>query len=67
MKELIDGFDFHIESEVKSLCKEFKSGKYSNYKDCPSYSALKNLVDGSNILRQQMNLEILNIEELLEV
>lgn len=67
MQELIDGFDVHIELEVKLLCEEFKSGKYSNYSDCPAYSSLKTLIDGANILRQQMNLEILNIEELLEV
>ena len=65
MKELIDGFDVHIELEVKRVCEEFKSGKYSTYKDCPAYAALKNLVDGANFLRQQMNLKTLNIEELL--
>lgn len=67
MKTTIDGLDTHIEYEVKLLCEEFKSGKYSNYESCPAYSALKNLVDGSNILRRQMNLETLSIEELLEV
>lgn len=66
MQGQIDGFDVHIELEVKRVCEEFKSGKYSNYRECPSYSALKNLVDGANILRQQMKLETLNIEELLE-
>lgn len=67
MKELIDGFDVHIESEVKRICEELASGKYGDYKDCPAYTALKKLVDGANILRQQMNLETLNIEELLDI
>lgn len=66
METMIVDFDVHIEVEVKRISEELKSGKYSNYRNCPAYSALKNLVDGANILRQQMNLEILNIEELLK-
>lgn len=66
MDHLIDKFDIHIEWAFKYFEKEWKSGKYKKYSECPSYKELKTLLDSVNILRVYMEWNRLSIKEMLE-
>ncbi|MDU1412702.1 MAG: hypothetical protein E6929_07800 [Clostridium sp.] len=66
MDHLIDDFDIHIEWATDSFIKEWKSGKYRKYKECPSYTELKALIDSVNILRVYIGMEKITVKGIVE-
>lgn len=65
MDHLIDDFDVHIEWATDNFIKEWKSGKYKKFKECPSYNELKVLIDSVNILRVYIGWTKLTIRQIV--
>lgn len=67
MDHLIDDFDVHIDWIWKYFYKEWKTGNYKKFSDCPSYKELKVLLDSVNILRTYIGWERITIKGKLEL
>ena len=65
MDHLIDNFDVHIEWATDNFIKEWKSGKYKKFKECPSYKELKVLIDSVNILRDYVGMKKITIKGIV--
>lgn len=66
MDHLIDDFDVHIDWAWDYFYKEWKTGNYKKFSDCPSYNELKTLLDSVNILRTYIGWERITIKEKLQ-
>jgi hypothetical protein len=67
MDHAIDSLDPYVETTFEFMfLKEWQSGKYKKYSECPSYAELKALIDASNILRKYAGFERLSIKGMLE-
>lgn len=63
---LIEKFDVEINWATESFIKEWQSGSYKKYSDCPSYEELKTLLDSVNILRKYCGWEKMTIKGIVE-
>lgn len=63
---LIDNFEVYIDSSFCDFYKEWKSGQYKKFAECPSYYELKALINSVNHLRKYIGWEALSIKEILE-
>ena len=67
MDHAIDNLDEFVKVTFEfQFLKEWKSGKYKKYSECPSYPKLKALVDASNIMRKYLGWETLKIKNMIE-
>jgi len=62
---LTDKFDVYIDSSFSDFYKEWESGEYKKFQECPSYYELKTLLNSVNSLRKYMGWNVLNIKELV--
>lgn len=62
---VIDRIESDIEIEFQEFYKEWKSKKYKNFSECPSYGVLKVLIDSSNILRKYIGWDRLSIKNMI--
>lgn len=65
MDHLEDKFDIYIETSFKDFYREWTTGKYTKYSECPSYNELKTLIDSCNILRKYLGYQLLSIKEMI--
>lgn len=50
--------------EAEYFLKEWKSGDYKNWSDCPSYESLRTIIKAGNIIRDYLGWERLTIKNL---
>lgn len=62
---LIDNFDVYIDWAFNDFYKEWRSGQYRKFSECPSYGELNTLLNSVNPLRKYMGWEALSIKELV--
>jgi len=66
MDHLIDCFELYIDSSFEDFYREWTSGKYMKYAECPSYYELRTLLDSVNPLRKYMGWKPLLIRDLID-
>jgi hypothetical protein len=66
MDHAIDALRPYLEVEIDCMRSEWKSGSHAKFSDCPSYSAVKTLIDAMNVLRKYLGWDNLKLKELIE-
>lgn len=67
MDHAINSLEPFYEAELEYVIDEYKSGEYAKLSDCPSYAALKTIVDALNILRKYMRWDRISIRDEVQI
>lgn len=66
MDHAIDSLRPYLEAEFDMFLEEWKSGKYKKFSDCPSYYAVKALIDATNCMHKYMGWQNLRLKDMVE-